>query len=230
MSTSTKTLSHRTRWPRRLIILGALAMVLLVSASLAAGYGLNLRGFGRMLLNTTLAVANSGSVTRLSTGEYRNIVFLHQSVGAHLIEQGSVREDFAAAGYSFWDQGYNHDQLRDPLGRKTGYAYHVPGNNTYPDGLLSIFTQPDLGLPLNTLSGLLQHEVIAFKSCYPASNITSDKQLEERKDSYRRMRDTMDQHPDKLFIVMTQPPMNPAEDQPGHRGPRACLRELAEVR
>ena len=35
----------------------------------------------------------------------------------------------------------------------------------------------------------MQHEVIAFKSCYPASDITSDKQLEERKDWYRKMRD-----------------------------------------
>ena len=214
MSPSTMTIPHKMRWPIALIILGAVAVAFFVSASLVAGYGLNLRGFGRMLLNTTLAVANSRSVAPHSTGEHRNIVFLHQSVGANLVDEGSVREKFTAAGYSFWDQGYNHDQLRDPLGRKTGYAYHVPGNNTYPDGLLAVFTQPVFGLPLNTLSGLLQHEVIAFKSCYPASDITSDQQLEERKDWYGRMRDTMDQHPDKLFIVMTQPPLNPAATNP----------------
>ena len=127
-----------------------------------------------------------------------------------MIEQGSVREGFTAAGYSFWDQGYNTYQLRDPAGRQTGYAYHVPADNTDPDGLLTIFSQPAFGLPLNTLSGLMQHEVIAFKSCFPASDITSDQQLEERKEWYRKMRDTMDQHPDKLFIVMTQPPLNPA--------------------
>ena len=87
MSPSTMTIPHKMRWPIALIILGAVAVAFFVSASLVAGYGLNLRGFGRMLLNTTLAAVNSGSVTRHSTGEYRNIVFLHQSVGANLIEK-----------------------------------------------------------------------------------------------------------------------------------------------
>jgi hypothetical protein len=67
------------------------------------------------------------------------------------------------------------------------------------------------GLPLNTLSGLLQHEVIAFKSCFPASDIASDAQLEERKVWYLSIRDVMDQYRDHIFVVVTQPPLNPAE-------------------
>ena len=148
MSTSTKTGSRKRRWLTILIIISAAAVVLFVTASLGAGYGLNLRGFGRMLLNTTLAVANSGAVARYNSGEYRNIVFLHHSVGAHLIEQGGLREKFTAAGYSFWDQGYNTDQLRDPTGRKTGYAYPVPRDSTEPIGLAQLFAQPTMGLPL----------------------------------------------------------------------------------
>jgi hypothetical protein len=57
----------------------------------------------------------------------------------------------------------------------------------------------------------LQHEVIVFKSCFPASNITSDEQLQGYKSYYLAMRDVMDQHPDKLFVVMSPPPLNPAE-------------------
>jgi hypothetical protein len=191
-----------------------LAVALLLAGSFATGYGLRVNSFGRMALNASLAVLNSGEARRDSDGDFRNIVFLHQSVGANLIEQGSVREQFAAAGYSFWDQGYNVNQLRDANGRQTGYAYHVRDNNTYPDGLVDIFSQPLFPLPINTLSGLMQHEVIAFKSCYPASNISSDSELEQRKAWYVTMRDFMDQHPDKVFIVLTQPPINPVNTGP----------------
>lgn len=184
--------------------------VLVIGASVVSGYGLNVRAFGRAVLNVVYAVENHQAVVA-DNGDMRNIVLLHHSVGENLIAQGHVRELFSAAGYRFWDQDYNWKGLRDPSGARAGYSYNVPGDNTDPDGLLTIFSQPVFGLPLNTLSGLMQHEVIAFKSCFPASDITSDKQLEEIKDGYRRMRDAMDRHPGKLFIVITQPPLNPAE-------------------
>jgi hypothetical protein len=58
----------------------------------------------------------------------------------------------------------------------------------------------------------LQHEVIIFKSCFaPANNITSDQQLEQYKTWYLGIRNVMAQRPDKLFIVVTDPPLNPAE-------------------
>ena len=63
---------------------------------------------------------------------------------------------------------------------------------------------------MNTFSGLLQHEIIVFKSCFPTSNIVTDDQLEEYKNYYLGMRDVMDQHRDKVFIVVTPPPLNPA--------------------
>ncbi len=45
-----------------------------------------------------------------------------------------------------------------------------------------------------------------FKSCFPASNIESDEELEQRKTWYALgMRDVMDAHPDKVFVVMSQP-------------------------
>ena len=125
-----------------------------------------------------------------------------------------MRELFTEADYQFWDHDYNSPGLTDPTGKATGYHYNVPDDNTDPDGLLRIFSQPAYGLPLNTLSGLLQHEVIAFKSCFPASNIATDAQLEERKAWYLKMRDTIDQHPDHIFILVTPPPLNPAETNP----------------
>jgi hypothetical protein len=86
-----------------------------------------------------------------------------------------------------------------------GYNYNTPDGNTDPDGLAGVLAQQVYGLSLNAFSGFMQHEVVAFKSCYPVSHIVSDEQLEEYKTHYLDMRDVMDQHPDKIFIVLTPP-------------------------
>ena len=141
---------------------------------------------------------------------------MHHSTGNNLIEKGGVRENFTQAGYDFWDQGYNNPGLRDPSGKFTGYSYNIPRDNTDPDGLARIFAQRSYGQPLNALSGLFQHEVIIFKSCFaPANQIESDAQLEQYKTWYVGIRNVIDQHPEKLFIVVTIPPLNPAETNPG---------------
>jgi hypothetical protein len=60
----------------------------------------------------------------------------------------------------------------------------------------------------------MQYDVIAFKSCFPTSNIGSDDQLETYKSYYRSVRERMDQHPEKIFIVVTQPPQVPGASNP----------------
>jgi hypothetical protein len=212
--THSKSTSLARTWLKRLGGLFIALLVLVVGASVLSGYGLNLRGFGRAALDLISAVMKSNTVKQASTGDYRNVVFLHHSVGNNLTEQGGVRELFTSAGYQFWDQGYNWQQLRDPHGQPTGYAYTVPDDNTDPDGLARVFSQPAYGLPLNTFSGLLQHEVILFKSCFPASEIGSDDDLEKSKAYYGQMLDTIDQHSDKVFILLTQPPLIPRETNP----------------
>ncbi len=165
----------------------------------------------RSLMSFGLSILNSSDVTDSSQGDFKNVIFLHQSVGRGLIDQGHVREILTKNGYRFWDHDYNQPGLRGPDGKYLGYGYNVPANNTYPDGLSEIFAQPVYSLPFNTFSGLLQHETIILKSCFPTSNITSDEQLEQKKQWYLSIRQTIDQHPNKLFIVVTQPPLNPAE-------------------
>lgn len=212
--TPSQSTSPAKTWLKRLGGLLVALIVIVVGASVLSGYGLNLRNFGRAALDLISAALKSSTVKQASTGAYRNVVFLHHSVGNNLIEQGGVRELFTAAGYQFWDQGYNWQQLRDPNGQPTGYAYTVPDDNTDPDGLARIFSQPAYGLPLNTLSGLLQHEVILYKSCFPASAIASDAALQQSQAAYRQMLSTIDQHPDKVFILLTQPPLIPRETNP----------------
>jgi hypothetical protein len=193
-----------------LILLSGLLVV--VSTRLVTGRWLGFRSLARTVVSVMRAVSDNQTVSSYNRGRFTNIIFLHHSTGNNLIEQGGVREKFSQAGYDFWDHGYNYQGLRGPTGRYTGYSYSVPNDNTDPDGLARIFAQRIFDLPLNTLSGLLQHEVIIFKSCFaPANNITTDQQLEQYKSWYLGLRNVMDQHPDKVFIVVTDPPLNPAE-------------------
>jgi hypothetical protein len=189
--------------------------LILVGYRLISGRSLGLRSFAEnqfhAIKSRALAISNHASIVAENEGDYTNIIFLHHSTGRNLIEQGNVREILTESGYQFWDHDYNYIGLRDPAGQYTGYSYIVPDDNTDPDGLHEIFGQNSYQQPLNTLSALLQHEVIVVKSCFPASNIVNEAELEQRKSWNLAMRDIMDQHPDKVFILLTSPPLNPAE-------------------
>jgi hypothetical protein len=113
-----------SNWKRLLKILVGICAILLfalVSVRLITGRSLGLRSYlesnARSLISLVKAGLDSRSVTQLSQGEFTNVIFLHHSTGANLIEQGNLRQLFAQAGYDFFDHGYNHQGLRDP-GRK----------------------------------------------------------------------------------------------------------------
>jgi hypothetical protein len=143
------------------------------------------------------------------------IIWLHHSCGQNLINQGGVREGLTSLGYEFYDHGYNDEGLRLADGSYAGLNYDVPGDNTDPDGLATIFGQPLHDPADNTFSHLMQYDVILFKSCFPVSNIGSDEQLAEYESYYRTIRDRIAQHPDKLFITVTQPPQVPGASDAG---------------
>jgi hypothetical protein len=142
------------------------------------------------------------------------ILFMHHSTGQGLIWQGGVREGFTEFGYEFWDHGYNDEGLVDPAGNTLGVNWDVPGDNTDPDGWYAIFNQPVTDPPSNTLSHMLQADVIIFKSCFPTSNIDDEAMLDQYKHYYLSIRDVMARYPDKLFIPFTPPPLVPNETTP----------------
>lgn len=187
-----------------LIILGVLAAILV----LVAGLALRGQGLRMALVHRGRALLDHPHVT--SRGDLTNVIFLHHSVGRNLINQGEVRERLTEVGFQFWDHDYNWEGLTRPDGTLAGYSYGIPDDNTDPDGLARLFAQRVYPWPLNALSGLMQHEVIAFKSCFPVSDITSDEQLEGYKAHYLSIRQVMDQYREKVFIVVTPPPLNPA--------------------
>jgi len=190
------------------VILGIVAVVLLLAAAL----GMRGRGLRVAFVHRVRALLDHRRVSR--SGDFTNVIFLHHSTGRNLIRQGGVRERLTAAGFQFWDHDYNFEGLTRPDGIRAGYGYSITGDNTDPDGLARLFAQPVYPWPLNAFSGLVQHEVIAFKSCFPASDITSDEQLEQYKTWYLGMREVMDRRPDRIFIVVSPPPLNPAATTP----------------
>ena len=57
--------------------------------------GLTPRRLARITLDTTLAVLDSRRVESYNQGDYTNFVFLHQSTGANLINEGQLRHQLA---------------------------------------------------------------------------------------------------------------------------------------
>jgi hypothetical protein len=142
------------------------------------------------------------------------IIFMHHSTGLGVITQGEVRERFTALGYEFWDHGYNEEGLTDAAGNTLGINWSVPDDNTDPDGWYGIFNQPVTSPASNTFSHMLEFDVIVFKSCFPTSDIQSEEQFEDYRRYYSSIRDVIDQHPDKLFIAFTTPPLVPNSTSP----------------
>jgi hypothetical protein len=139
-----------------------------------------------------------------------NLFFLHHSTGRNIIEQGQMRDVLAqynqdhGTDFVFWDHDYNYIGLREDGGDLLGYNYGVPGDNTDPDGLHILWTTANSARD----SILANHQVIAFKSCYPASAIGSDAEIAQRQQWYLDMRDVFDSHPDHVFVVLSQPPLH----------------------
>jgi hypothetical protein len=150
-------------------------------------------------------VAVALTVPPVTATPLTNLFFLHHSTGRNLIEEGSVRAHLAGIDgeLDFWDHDYNHIGLTGPDGASAGTTYDIPGDNTDPDGLHVLWTTANTA----RATILASHEVIAFKSCYPASAITSDGLLDQYRQWYLEMRDVFDQHPDKVFVVMSPPPL-----------------------
>jgi hypothetical protein len=153
----------------------------------------------------------TGTVTPLS-----KLFFLHHSTGWGIISEGNVRGCVAdynathATAFEFWDQGYNGDGVRDQDGAYYDTTYFVPNDNTDPDGLHYLWTSNEADAVACRDGFLATYDVIAFKSCFPASGIYDAAMLQQYKDWYLAIRDTLDLHPDKLFVVMSTPPLVPA--------------------
>lgn len=148
----------------------------------------------------------------------RRLFFLHHSTGRNLLEEGDARQilsdlnDARGSDLVLWDHDYNYIGLSDQDGDQLGYHYGIPDDDTYPEGLHTLWTTPNAARD----SLLARYDIIAFKSCYPTCDIDSEAQLQQYKDWYLDMRDFFDTRPDKIFIIMSPPPRHRLSTNSAH--------------
>lgn len=120
------------------------------------------------------------SVDAAKPGANKQAFFIHHSTGEVYVD-GGMREKMEAAGYSleapWWDG--NTDPQDFPSELTSSASWDIIGDN----------------------------DILIFKSCYPASNIYSQAELNERKDYYRELYEVYEDHPNVLFVPMSTPPL-----------------------
>lgn len=177
------------------------------------GGGGEVAGGGTATLN---AVGSGPSGPHGLTG----LFFLHHSVGDGLVVAGDMRGAVAvynaehSTGYVFWDHGYNSDGLRNASGAFTGTSYNLPDDNTNTDGLAMLWTSSAPGWANARSQILANHQVIAFKSCFTVLPGLDAPTLAQWQSEYVAMRNFFDTRPDRLFIVMSPPPLHRTETNP----------------
>jgi hypothetical protein len=134
------------------------------------------------------------------------VIFVHHSVGRYMIQHGDMRRFLMAKNVAFWDCDYNKIGAHDQTGRRVEVP-EVPDDNTDPDGFLRIFTRGSDG-DARFIEWLQGFDVVALKSCYPASNISSDEELESRKELYRSLSHSVSECLPSTVLV-TPPPLVP---------------------
>ncbi|MFA5994872.1 MAG: hypothetical protein WCW27_03220 [Patescibacteria group bacterium] len=118
-------------------------------------------------------------------GANKQVFFVHHSTG-QIYWDGTVKK--GGLGAELTNHGY------------TGTAPWWDGN-TDPQDFPGLFNDA------NSWDIFGDSDIIIFKSCYPASAITSDDMLEQYKDWYRELYDIYQAHPNILFMPLSTPPL-----------------------
>jgi hypothetical protein len=103
------------------------------------------------------------------------------------------------------DLNANSNTYLDEFGRPARPPVSVSSANTDPPGLATFFS--DVLADPDQLRALEAFDVIAFKSCYSASQIRSDEQFTAFRQAYEdSIAQYIDGHPHQRFVVMSPPP------------------------
>jgi hypothetical protein len=136
----------------------------------------------------------------------RRVVFVHHSVGRYMLAHGHVRDILSGKGIGLWDTDYNKLGARDNTGSATA-APPVPDDNTDPDGLLNIFARHSES-DEQFVRWLAGFDLVALKSCYPASNLASEEEFHARQRLYDELAALAAGTLAKVVLV-TPPPLAP---------------------
>ncbi len=139
------------------------------------------------------------------------LVFIHHSVGRNWLEtgNGNLGKQLNENNYYVNECYYGWDEHPDTA------HYEVMGDHTdtedwpywFNDVVMpSVYkteSHPSYTNNIENPGG--ENEIVMFKSCYPNSDVGAT--IEDEKEIYNILLDYFKEHPDKMFILITPPPM-----------------------
>jgi hypothetical protein len=128
-----------------------------------------------------------------------SMVWHHHSTGDSILN-GGLLEALRADHIDFYDINYQEAVV-------DGYAI---GDHTDPPDFPKNFNTPkyfEVIKRWELQDNKKPHDIVMFKSCFPASDIKDDAMLKNYQKWYLSLLPTFKNHPDILFIAMSTPPL-----------------------
>ena len=132
--------------------------------------------------------------------------WMHHSTGKNILE-GGLAAALKQNNIQFYDMYYKE-------GTTDGY---VIGDHTDPKDFPKAFNTPqflDVIRKWELTGDKKQHDIIMFKSCYPASDIKDEAMYQKYQEYYQSLTPTFRKHKDILFIGMSTPPLMKGNTNP----------------
>jgi len=125
--------------------------------------------------------------------------FIHHSCGSGFLFSGGMWDMLVDAGFEVHDRTYGDGWV---------------GDHTDPNHWPTTFTEYYDDMMTWEMDDGEEYDIIAFKSCYPACNISSEQKLLDYYGYYAVVKSVTEQHPEALFIPWSPPPLNPTATNP----------------
>lgn len=132
-------------------------------------------------------------------GDIINLIFIHHSVGENWLNAG-LNEMLNENSIHVADTYYGWGEIGDRTDTTDWPDWF--DNDIMP----TVYSEMGNMTGYNTIEPAMgENTIIMFKSCYPNSNVGSS--IEDEKRIYLSLLDYFSIHPDKMFVLITPPPM-----------------------
>jgi hypothetical protein len=193
-------LTHQDELDIEAAVYDLLAVTLAYPADLGK-YRIQYDVAGRIIGGSGMSPLEAGEqvLFRSAAGSVVNLVFIHHSCGENWLNDGLC--------LALNDNGYHVADIY--------YGWREYGDSTdtvdWPDWFTDevmclVFQEMDAMTASNALDAAPgENSVIMFKSCYPNSDVGSD--ISDEKTIYDSLLPYFERHPEKMFVLVTPPPM-----------------------
>jgi len=137
--------------------------------------------------------------TVYNTGDTINLIFIHHSVGENWLNAGlndMLNQNNIHVADTYY--GWGH------MGDRTDTA---DWPDWFNDEIMpTVYNELDTMTAYNAIEAAEgENTIIVFKSCYPNSEVGNS--IEDEKEIYLSLLNYFSEHPDKMFVLITPPPM-----------------------